>query len=50
MELTLIAVAAQVKVPSAAVGAPARAVPFGSTGGVASYYVPSGSYTFTATV
>jgi alpha-L-rhamnosidase len=42
---------ATVRVPAAsasAVTAPAQAVPFGYSGGAASYYLPAGSYTFTA--
>ncbi|GHJ47173.1 rhamnosidase [Catellatospora sp. TT07R-123] len=44
-------VTALVKVPAtsaAVVSAPAQAVPFGYGSGAASYYLPSGSYTFTA--
>jgi alpha-L-rhamnosidase len=39
---------ALVKVPGTSVSAPAQAVPFGSGGGAVSYYLPSGSYSFTA--
>ncbi|NUS57429.1 MAG: rhamnosidase, partial [Streptomycetaceae bacterium] len=46
-----VGASALVKVPAAAasaVTAPAQAVPFGYGAGAASYYLPAGSYTFTA--